>query len=114
MTLTLEAQDMQQRVSEVFETTDTERIAYFVQELMDYGIDNEDQLDEAYYGCYRNESEFCEDLLTDTYSEAIDAMPTFLQTAIDWELVWHQSMQYDFFTIYDRDSCEYYFFNRHF
>jgi hypothetical protein len=28
--------------------------------------------------------------------------------------MWHQSFQHDFFTIYDRDSGDYYFFNRNF
>jgi hypothetical protein len=51
-------------------------------------------------------------MLSDVYAEQIEAMPVFLQTAIDWELVWHQTVQYDYFAIYH--ECEYYFFNRNF
>ena len=104
--------DMQQRVSELFNIDNMSKVDTIIQELEGYGIDNEENLDDAYSGCYRDESTFCEDLLCDVYSEAIDEMPVFLQTAIDWELVWHQSMQYDYFAIYH--NCEYYFFNRNF
>ena len=104
--------DMQQRISELFDIDNIAKVDTIIQELEGYGIDNEENLDDAYSGCYHDESTFCEDLLCDIYSEAIDAMPVFLQTAIDWEMVWHQSMQYDYFAIYH--ECEYYFFNRDF
>jgi hypothetical protein len=104
--------DMQQRVSELFNIDNVAKVDTIIQELEGYGIDTEENLDDAYSGCYRDESTFCEDLLSDIYAEQIEAMPVFLQTAIDWEMVWHQSMQYDYFAIY-HDS-EYYFFNRNF
>jgi hypothetical protein len=104
--------DMQQRISELFDIDNIAKVDTIIQELEGYGIDTEENLDDAYSGCYRDEATFCEDLLSDCYSEAIDAMPVFLQTAIDWEMVWHQSMQYDYFAIYH--NCEYYFFNRNF
>ena len=104
--------DMQQRVSELFNIDSVSKVDTIIKELEGYGIESEEQLDDAYSGCYRNEAIFCEDLLCECYSEAIDAMPVFLQTAIDWEIVWHQTMQYDYFAIYH--DCEYYFFNRNF
>lgn len=104
--------DMQQRISELFDIDNIGKVDTIIRELEGYGINTEEILDDAYSGCYRDESTFCEDLLSDVYSEAIDAMPVFLQTAIDWEMVWYQSMQYDYFAIY-HDS-EYYFFNRNF
>ena len=104
--------DMQQRVSELFDIDSVSKVDTIIQELAGYGIDSEENLDDAYSGCYRDEATFCEDLLCDVYSEAIDAMPIFLQTAIDWEMVWYQSMQYDYFAIYH--DAEYYFFNRNF
>ena len=104
--------DMQQCVSELFDIDNIAKVDTIIQELEGYGIESEETLDDAYSGCYRDESTFCEDLLCDVYSEAIDAMPVFLQTAIDWEMVWHQSMQYDYFAIYH--NSEYYFFNRNF
>ena len=112
MTTAITLTDMQQRVSELFEIDSVSKVDTIIQELEGYGIDTEERLDDAYFGCYRDESTFCEDLLSDVYAEQIEAMPVFLQTAIDWELVWHQTMQYDYFTIC-RD-CEYYFFNRNF
>ena len=104
--------DMQQRISELLDIDNTAKVDTIIQELAGYGIESEENLDDAYSGCYRNEATFCEDLLCDVYSEAIDAMPVFLQTAIDWEMVWYQSMQYDYFAIYH--DGEYYFFNRNF
>ena len=114
MTATVSLTDFQQRVSELFETDDIGRIEFFTSELEAWGIDNEDQIDDAYYGCYPSESNFVEDLVDDCYKDVIDSMPTFMQTALDYELMWHQSFQFDFFTIYDRDNGEYYFFNRNF
>ena len=104
--------DMQQRISELFNIDSVSKIDTIIQELEGYGINNEDDLDDAYFGCYHDEATFCEDLLSDVYAEQIEAMPVFLQTAIYWELVWHQSLQYDYFAIYH--DAEYYFFNRNF
>lgn len=104
--------DMQQRIAEMFNIDNIAKVDTIIKELEGYGIESEEQLDDAYSGCYRDEATFCEDLLCDVYAEQIEAMPVFLQTAIDWELVWHQSMQYDYFAIYH--DCEYYFFNRNF
>ena len=109
-----EMTDLQQRVSELLYSDDIERIDKFVNELDDWGIDSENQIDDAYYGCYPSHENFVEDLCEDCYKDVIDAMPTFMQSALDYELMWHQSFQHDFFTIYDRDSGEYYFFNRNF
>ena len=104
--------DMQQRISELFNIDSVSKVNTIIQELEGYGIDSEENLDDAYSGCYPDESTFCEDMLSECYSEAFDVMPVFLQTAIDWELVWYQSMQKDYFAIYH--DAEYYFFNRNF
>ena len=104
--------DMQQRVSELFDIDSVSKVDTIIKELEGYGIESEEQLDDAYSGCYRDEATFCEDFTNECYSESIDDMPVWLQTAIDWELVWHQSMQYDYFAIYH--DAEYYFFNRNF
>ena len=109
-----EMTDLQQRVSEMLCSDDIERIDKFIDELDDYGIDTEEQIDDAYYGCYPSAANFVEDFCEDVYSVEIGNMPSFLQIAIDWEAVWYQSFQHDFFTVYDRDSGDYYFFNRNF
>ena len=104
--------DMQQRISELFNIDSVSKVNTIIMELKEYGINNEEKLDDAYLGCYRDKETFCEDFLSDVYAEQIEAMPVFLQTAIDWEMVWHQTMQNNYFAIY-HDS-EYYFFNRNF
>ena len=104
--------DMQQRISEMFDIYSVAKVNTIIQELEGYGIDTEETLDDAYLGCYRDKVTFCEDFLSDVYADQIASMPIFLQTAIDWELVWYQTMQKDYFAIY-HDS-EYYFFNRNF
>ena len=112
MTTTSDLTDLQQRVSELFSIDSVSKVDTIIQELEGYGIDNEETLDDAYSGCYRDESTFCEDLLYDINSDILDKMPVYLESAIDWELVWYQSIQYDYFAIYH--ECEYYFFNRNF
>ena len=114
MLLAPEMTDYECRVSELIGTLKPDRIEHFISELEGYGIDSEEQLDDAYYGCYPSTDGFVEDLCEDCYADVIRSMPTFMQTALDYELMWHQSFQYDFFTIYDRDSGDYYFFNRNF
>jgi len=114
MLLAPEMTDYQQRVSEVFDTLNPDRIEFFINELEGWGITTEEQIDDAYYGCYPSVENFVEDLCEDCYKDVIDAMPTCMQTALDYELMWHQSFQHDFFTVYDRDSGDYYFFNRNF
>ena len=119
---TITLTDMQQRISELFDIDSVSKVDTIIQELEGYGIDTEENLDDAYCGCYRDESTFCEDLLCECYSEAIDAMPVFLQTAIDWELVWYQTVSNDYFAIYHDAAYsfpsvytgEYYFFKRNF
>ncbi len=99
-------------ISKIIESEDVADIEQFMEELTSYGITEVSQLEEAYSGCYRDEATFCEDTLYDCYSDVLDKMPTFLESAIDWELVWHQSLRYDYFTVYF--DSEYYFFNQNF
>ncbi len=104
--------DMQQRVSELFDIDNVTQVDSFIKELEGYGIDNEESLDDAYAGSYPSEATFCEDMLCDVYSGVIEEIPVFLQTAIDWETVWHQTMRHDYFALYSEGY--YYFFNRNF
>jgi len=99
-------------ISKIIESESVTDIEQFMEELTSYGITDIEQLEDAYAGCYRDEATFCEDLMSDCYSSEIDALPTWLQTAIDWELVWYQSLRYDYFSVYF--DSEYYFFNQNF
>ena len=99
-------------ISEIIESDSVTDVKHFQEELEAYGITSLEQLEEAYCGCYRDEATFCEDFMSDCYSSEIDALPVWLQTAIDWELVWHQSLRFDYFSVYF--NSEYYFFNQNF
>ena len=102
--------DMQLAVADILETESLHQIDMFIYELRSHGIEDPAQLEEAYSGCFPSVEAFSENLIEECYSDALDAMPTFLQTAVDYEMVWHQSLQYDYFEIYF--DYEYYFFNR--
>jgi hypothetical protein len=99
-------------ISKVIESDSVADIEQFMEELESYGITDIEQLEEAYSGCYRDEATFCEDLMSEMYSSEMDALPIWVHHAIDWELVWHQSLRYDYFTVYF--DSEYYFFNQNF
>ena len=100
----------QETVSNIIETDNPQLIDMFIAELRGHGIDDADTIEEAYSGCFPSVEAFSENLIEDCYHDVINEMPVFLQTAIDYEMVWHQSLQYDFFEIYF--NYEYYFFNR--
>lgn len=53
------------------------------------GIDNIDNCDERYRGCYSSEADFAEEF----YSELYD-VPVAL--VIDWQATWDTSLRYDF------------------
>ena len=95
-------------ISKIIESEDVADIEQFMEELTSYGITEISQLEDAYFGCYRDEATFCEDIMSDTG----DALPDWAYHAIDWELVWHQSLRHDYFTVYF--DSEYYFFNNNF
>jgi hypothetical protein len=102
----------EEAISKVIDSESVTDIEQFMEELTSYGITDIEQLEDAYAGCYRDEATFCEDLMSDIYSSEMDALPTWVQYAIDWELVWHQSLRYDYFTVYF--DSEHYFFSQNF
>ena len=99
-------------VADIIESDSVSAIDKFLTELSDYGIDTVEQFDDAYSGCYRDVATFCEDLLSDIYHQEIESLPSWLQCAIDWDLVWHQSLRHNYFEVYF--NGEYYLFNRDF
>ena len=101
---------LQETVSNIIETDAEQLIDMFIKELQGYGLDDVEDLENAYSGCFPSVEAFCENLIEDCYSHELDQLPIFLQSAIDYEMVWHQSLQYDYFEIYF--NYEYYFFNR--
>ena len=99
-------------VADIIESDSVSAVDKFLTELSDYGIDTVDQFDDAYSGCYPDVATFCEDLLSDIYHQEIESLPSWLQCAIDWDLVWHQSLRHNYFEVYF--NGEYYLFNRDF
>ena len=88
------------------------RTDLFRNELEGYGVDSIENFEDAYYGCYPDVQTFTEDFITECYSDSINNLPTWLQTAIDYEMIWYQSLRYDFFEV--EFDGEVYIFNRHF
>ena len=88
------------------------RVDTFRHELEDYGIETIENFEDAYYGCYPDVQTFVEDLVNDVYSHLINELPIWLQTAIDYEMIWYQSLRHDFVDIvFDGET---YIFNRSF
>ena len=102
--------DMQRAVADILETDSLHHIDIFIHELRSHGIEDPSQLEDMYEGCFPSVEAFSENLVEDCYSSKINELPTFLISAIDYEMVWHQSLQYDYIAIYF--DYEYYFFNR--
>ena len=92
-------------ISKIIESEDVADIEQFMEELTSYGVTEISQLEDAYAGCYRDEATFCEDLMSDIYSSEMDALPTWVYHAIDWELVWHQVLRYDYFRACRNAMC---------
>ena len=112
MTEQAELETFRQHVSELTGETDLHFVDELIEELEDLGVTTEEQFDDSYSGCYRDKETFCEDFIGECYSEQLENLPTWLEHAIDWELVWYQTMRHDYIEIKVNDET--YFFNRNF
>jgi hypothetical protein len=112
--------DTQELIDEISESTsyiiDEDEYDAFISMLdADLGITTATQFCDAFSGEWMGvgdsvTSEFTEQLIDDCYSHQIESMPSFLQNAIDYELVWYQSMRYDYYDLEFKGNT--YFFNR--
>ena len=102
----------QEHVASILEIDSVTRTDLFINEIEGYGIDSVDTFEDAYYGCYPNVQTFVEDFVNDVYSHVINELPDWLQYAIDYEMIWHQSFRHDFFEV--EFDGEVYIFNRNF
>ena len=112
--------DTQALIDEIHESTsyiiDEDEYDAFINMLdADLGITTAEQFCDAFSGEWMGvgdhvTSEFTEQLIDDCYSHEIESMPSFLQNAIDYELVWYQSMRYDYYDLEFKGNT--YFFNR--
>ena len=103
---------LQEHVASILEIDSVSRTDLFRHELEGYGIDSVQDFEDAYFGCYPDVQTFVEDFVNDCYSQTINELPHWLQSAIDYEMIWYQSLQYDFFEV--SFDGEVYIFNRHF
>jgi len=89
-------------------------------EIMDYGIENVDQWEDAYVQSMptsiRVEAQFVEQLIDDLgYLGGGDTesdVPEFLTSHIDWQEVWDCELIHDYFTIEHEEMTH--FFSRYF
>jgi len=102
----------QEHVASILEIDSVSRTDLFIDEIEGYGIHSMDTWDDAYYGCYPNVETFAEDFITECYSDSINDLPIWLQTAIDYEMIWYQTLRHDFFEV--EFDGEVYIFNRNF
>ena len=87
------------------------RTDLFRNELEGYGVDSVQNFEDSYYGCYPDVQTFVEDFVNEVYYDTINELPHWLQSAIDYELIWFQSLRHDFFEV--EFDGEVYIFNRH-
>ena len=112
--------DTQALIDEIHESTsfiiDEDEYDAFINMLAaDLNITTAEQFCDAFSGEWEGvgdhiTSKFTEELIDDCYSHEIESMPSFLQSAIDYELVWYQSMRYDYYDLEFKGNT--YFFNR--
>ena len=88
------------------------RTDLFRNELEGYGVDDIETFEDSYYGCYPDVQTFVEDLVNECYSDTINDLPIWLASAIDYEMIWYQSLRHDFFEV--SFDGEVYIFNRNF
>ena len=88
------------------------RTDLFRNELEGYGVDDIETFEDSYYGCYPDVQTFVEDFVNECYSDTIDSLPIWLASAIDYEMIWYQSLRHDFFEV--EFDGEVYVFNRNF
>ena len=112
--------DTQELIDEISQSTsyiiDEDEYDAFINMLdADLGITTAEQFCDAFSGEHEGVGDhvttaFTEQLIDDCYSHEIESMPSFLQNAIDYELVWYQSMRYDYYDLEFKGNT--YFFNR--
>ena len=102
----------QEYIASILNIDSVYRTDLFRNELEGYGVDDIETFEDSYYGCYPDVQTFVEDFVNECYSDTIDSLPIWLQTAIDYELIWYQSLRHDFFEV--SFDGEVYIFNRNF
>jgi len=112
-------EEIQSLIDEIAERTsyiiDEQDYDNFIETLSDYGITTAEQFEDAFYGEFdgygqRVLIEFTENLVDDL--GYLDQVPDILKNAIDYELVYYQTIQHDFVDFQFNENT--YIFNRNF
>ena len=109
--------DTQELIDAISERTyfiiDEDEYDAFISLLADLDIKDAGQFEDAFAGEYEFTGEhilskFAEDFSDDLYPS--DDLPEIYRFAIDYQLVWYQSLRYDFYDLEFKGNT--YFFNR--
>lgn len=86
----------------------------FISELDDLGIADSEQFEDSFSGKYLGTDESIYSKFVKNYTDQYTSfgIPEYLEPAIDYELVWHLSLQYDYMAIKFKGNT--FFFNRNF
>ena len=96
------SEDTQALIDEISDRTSyiTEEDEYdaFIEELANYGINDVEQFEDAFSGEWggygeRVTAEFTEELMD---SCGYNIEPEFIRNCIDWQLVWHSALRFDY------------------
>ena len=109
--------DTQELIDEIHDSTsfiiDEDEYDAFINELKDEGITTAEEFCDRFTGAWEGvgdhiTTEFTEQFTDDVYPT--HDLPDIYRTAIDYELVWYQSLRYDFYDLEFKGNT--YFFNR--
>ena len=110
--------DTQELIDEISDRTsfiidEAEYDAFIAMLASDMSITTAEQFEDAFYGEWEGvgdhiTTKFTEDWCEDVYPS--DDLPDIYRCAIDFELVWYQSLRYDFYDLEFKGNS--YFFNR--
>ena len=110
--------DTQELIDEIGERTnfiiDEDEFDAFIDELKDEGITNAEEFCDRFHGEWEGVGDHVTTKFTEEWCEEVyptDDMPDLYRCAIDFELVWYQSLRYDFYDLEFKGNT--YFFNRY-
>jgi len=113
------SEETQELIDEISDRTsyiiDEDEYDAFIEELSSYGITTAEQFQDAFRGEFegygeRIYAEFSEQWVDDIGE--LHLVPEYLQSAIDYELVWYSTLRYDFMAVEFKGNT--YFFHNHF
>ena len=109
--------DTQELIDEIHDRTnfiiDEDEYDAFIDELADGGITTASDFEDAFYGEWEGVGDHVTTKFTEEFCDQVyptDDLPFIYRSAIDFEMVWYQSLRYDFNDFEFKGNT--YFFNR--